>query len=105
MQPLDGERNAMAIFNARVTKSRFIRLLTAQPMTPRECKSRITALSTAGRATAERPQSARADLHNMTQALCRKLISVFFHKPEPHGFWLAKNTVAFIGETPHWGLS
>ena len=72
MQPLDGERNAMAIFNARVTKSRFIRLLTAQPM---------------------------------TQALCRKLLSVFFHKPEPHGFWLVKNTVAFIGETLHWGLS
>jgi hypothetical protein len=27
MQPLGGERNAMAIFNARIARSRFIRLL------------------------------------------------------------------------------
>ena len=30
MHPLGGERNAMAIFNARIAKSRFIRFLTAQ---------------------------------------------------------------------------
>ena len=43
MQPLGGARNAMAIFNARIARSRFRRLLTAQPMTRRECRSRITA--------------------------------------------------------------
>ncbi|MBB3988598.1 hypothetical protein GGQ68_004961, partial [Sagittula marina] len=31
--------------------------------------------------------------HNPTQALCWKLISVFFNELKPHGFWLAKNTV------------
>ena len=32
-----------AIFNALIVKSRFMRLLTAQPITRRECKSKITA--------------------------------------------------------------
>lgn len=31
-------------------------------------------------------------------------IAVFFAEPEPHGFWPAKNTVAFPGKTPHRGL-
>jgi hypothetical protein len=43
MQPFGGERNAIAIFRARMAKSRFIRLLTAQPMIRRECRSKITA--------------------------------------------------------------
>jgi len=33
----------MAIFNAWIARSRFIRLLTAQLMTRRECRSKITA--------------------------------------------------------------
>jgi len=48
---LGGERNALSAmrsmipraFNARIAGSRFIRLLTAQPTTRRECKSRIIA--------------------------------------------------------------
>ena len=43
MQPLGGARKAMAILSARIVRSRFMRLLTAQPMTRRECRSRITA--------------------------------------------------------------
>ena len=31
MQPLGGDRRAMAIFSARIARSRFMRLLTAQP--------------------------------------------------------------------------
>jgi hypothetical protein len=38
---LGGARNAMAIVSARIARSRFIRLLTVQPMTRRGCKSRI----------------------------------------------------------------
>jgi hypothetical protein len=33
MQPRGGDRRAIAMFSARIAKSRFIRLLTAQPMT------------------------------------------------------------------------
>ncbi len=43
MQPFGGDLNAMAMFNARIARSRFMRLLTAQPITRRECRSRMTA--------------------------------------------------------------
>ena len=43
MQLFGGARNAMAMFNALIARSHFMRLLTAQPMTRRECKSKITA--------------------------------------------------------------
>lgn len=43
MQPLGGVRKAMSIFRARIAKSRFMRLLTAQPITRRECRSRMIA--------------------------------------------------------------
>ena len=43
MQPLGGAREAFAILSARIARSCFIRLLTAQPMTRRECRSKITA--------------------------------------------------------------
>jgi hypothetical protein len=33
----------MPIFSARIARSRFMRSLTAQPITRRECRSRITA--------------------------------------------------------------
>jgi hypothetical protein len=56
MQPRGGDRKVMAIFNVLIARSRFMRLLTAQPMSSqlfaigsrttgegRECRSRITA--------------------------------------------------------------
>ena len=43
LQPRGAARKAMAILSARIARSRFMRLLTAQPMTRRECRSRITA--------------------------------------------------------------
>jgi hypothetical protein len=43
MQPFGGDRKAIAIFNALIARSRFIRLLTAHPITRLECKSKITA--------------------------------------------------------------
>jgi len=36
------------------------------------------------------------NIHNMTQAGCRKRILVFFDKHKPHSFWLAKNCVDFF---------
>jgi transposase/transcriptional regulator with XRE-family HTH domain len=47
MQSLGGARKAMAIFKARIARSRFMRLLTAQPITRRECRSRMTARNSA----------------------------------------------------------
>ena len=44
MQPLGGERNAMAMFSALTARSRFMRLLIAQPMTRRECRSKSETL-------------------------------------------------------------
>ena len=44
-QPRGGALKAMAIFNALIAKSRFIRLLKAEPMTRRECRSRSEPLS------------------------------------------------------------
>jgi hypothetical protein len=41
---LGGDLKAIAIVNARIAKSRFIRLLTAQPMTRRQCRSRMNTL-------------------------------------------------------------
>ena len=38
-----GARNAIAIFNALIVRSRFMLLVTAQPITRRKCRSRITA--------------------------------------------------------------
>ncbi len=42
MQPLGGARSAIDLFNDWIASSRFMRLLTAQPNTCRECRSRIT---------------------------------------------------------------
>lgn len=42
-QPREGALKAMSIRSARIARSRFMRFLTAQPMTRRECRSRITA--------------------------------------------------------------
>ena len=42
-EALGGARKAIAILSARIARSRFIRLLTAQPITRRECRSKITA--------------------------------------------------------------
>jgi hypothetical protein len=74
-------------------------------------------IGSCGRTTSESPQSTGADTNNVTQAICWKAGSVFFpsrafsmhcravDKPKSHCFRPAKNWVAFIGETPHWGLS
>ncbi|GGC24199.1 hypothetical protein GCM10011363_45880 [Marivita lacus] len=51
----------------------------------------IRALPAAGRPAAERPQPARADVHDLTQPLDREGTALFFNEPKPHGFWLAKN--------------
>jgi len=53
-------------------------------------RDQITALPTAGRATAERTQSAWADTHDMAQSIRWEAAHVFFYKPEPHGFWPAE---------------
>ena len=41
MLPRGGDRKAMAIPVARIARSPFVRLLMAQPITHRECRSRI----------------------------------------------------------------
>ena len=46
----------------------------------------IRALSATGRAAAYGPQSARADVHHLTQPLGWERPITFFDKPEPHGF-------------------
>jgi hypothetical protein len=55
----------MAIFNTLITKSRFIRLRIAQPITRRECNSNSV-----------RTQPTHADIYNITQANCWKRIPV-----------------------------
>ena len=59
----------------------------------------VCVLPAAGRAAAKGPQTARADVHELAQPLCWERPNVFFDKPKPHGFWLAKNWVAFVGKT------
>jgi hypothetical protein len=43
MQPLGGWRKATAMSSAGIARSQFMRLLTAQPMTRQEYRSRMTA--------------------------------------------------------------
>lgn len=43
VQPLGGDWNTIAIFGERIAKSRFIRLLTAQPIRHLECNPMTTA--------------------------------------------------------------
>ena len=59
-------------------------------------RDHIRALSAASGATAMRPQAARADGHNPAHQIDGKCCSVLFNELKPHGFWLAKNTVAFL---------
>ena len=59
-------------------------------------RDHIRALSAASGATAMRPQAARADGHNPAHQIDGKCCSVLFNELKPHGFWLAKNTVAFF---------
>jgi hypothetical protein len=62
----------------------------------RQC-DQIRPLSAARRTASKCTQSTHTDIHNMTQAGGWKRIPVFFDKPKPHSFWLAKNCVAFLG--------
>ena len=54
----------------------------------------VRALPAAGGAAAEGPQATRANVQHTAQALDWECPTVLFDEPEPHGFWLAKNTVA-----------
>ncbi len=46
----------------------------------------IRALPVAGRAAAESPQPARADVHHLTQPVDREGPALFFDETKPHGF-------------------
>ena len=59
-------------------------------------RHQITSLPATGRTAAEGTQSTRANGHDPTHQFNGKCRSVSFDKLEPHGFWLAKNTVAFF---------
>ena len=59
-------------------------------------RDQIRPLPATGRAVAKGAQSTRADADNMAQSFGREAIPMFFDKLKPHGFWLAKNTVAFF---------
>jgi hypothetical protein len=63
-------RKATAISKARIAKSRFIRLLTAQPMTRRECKSKITARYSLALA---RPDISDVTSPFLVRAVCYKI--------------------------------
>ena len=66
MHPLGSAGKAMAIFFARIAISRFMRLLTAQPITP-------------------------ADVHNLTPPDYRECLALFFNEPKTHEFYFEKN--------------
>ena len=59
-------------------------------------RGQIRSLSATGVATAEGPQTTRNDVHDTTHPPNREYEQVLFDKLKPHGFWLAKNTVAFF---------
>ena len=59
-------------------------------------RDKIGSLAAAGRTVTECTQTARTQIHHATHASDRRCKSVFFDKLKPHGFWLAKNTVAFF---------
>jgi hypothetical protein len=46
----------------------------------------VCVLPAAGRTAAKGPQSARADVHHLTQPLGWKAAAMFLDEPEPHGF-------------------
>ena len=56
----------------------------------------IRSLPAAGWSAAERPQTTRADAHHIAHLTNGKRRSVLLGELKPHGFWLAKNTVAFL---------
>lgn len=68
----------------------------------------VHVLPAAGGAAAERPQPARADIQHPAQTIDREGTTLFLDEPEPYGFRLAKNWVAFFrmspfaGKTVHW---
>ena len=56
----------------------------------------ISALPAAGGTVQESPKAARADIQDLAQPVDREGPAMFFDEPKPHGFWLAKNWVAFF---------
>ena len=65
----------------------------------------IFALTLAERTIAVGPIPSRADIHDLAQPLDREHARVLCNESKPHLLRSAKNWVAFVGETPHWGLS
>jgi hypothetical protein len=63
-------------------------------------RDKIRPLPAAGRTVAESTQAAWADVHHATHPPNGKRRPVLFDKLKPHGFWLAKNTVAFLRNSP-----
>lgn len=45
----------------------------------------------------ERPAIHVVDVHHLAQPIDREDATLRLNKPEPHGFWLVKNWVAFVG--------
>lgn len=55
----------------------------------------VRCLTLASWAAAMRAQAVGADIQHVTHPLGAKGVTVFFDEPEAHGFWPAKNCVAF----------
>lgn len=60
----------------------------------------VHTLPATGRAAAKGPQPAGADIPHLAQPVDREGPTLLFDEPEPHGFWLAKNWVAFFRISP-----
>lgn len=56
----------------------------------------VCVLPAAGRSAAKGPQTARADLHDLTQPLCWERPNMFFVNPEPHGVGHSLGPMAFM---------
>ena len=57
---------------------------------------KVRPLPAAGWTVAESPQASGTDIHDVTQPVGGKAVTMFLDEPKPHGFWLAKNCVAFL---------
>ena len=59
-------------------------------------RDQIRPLSSTGWAAAERPQTTWANIHDLAETRRFESPRMLFYEPEPHGFWPAKNCVAFF---------
>jgi hypothetical protein len=67
--------------------------------------TQIPALAVAERPAVVHTIPTQDDVHNFTQTINRQGVLIISDKLELHLLRSAKNWVAFIGETPRWGLS